>query len=207
MQNEVFEYVTPLLYHLKSCAKHQRSVREQSRWASSSHIINKGVRNHRWLIIKYVYADKWSEENAYKIRWWKELTTSGWIVKQGLSVKNLLSWNLNDKKPDIWISREGAFQGGRASNTNALEFPGTEKHVTTTKNEEKHRDKASETGRGQVVKGPASRGKWFEIYSEALLEGLAWSELCFFKTALCSLCGKLTECEERADAVGGCSEI
>lgn len=45
--------------------------------------------------------------------------------------------------------------------------------MTTTKNEEKHRDKASETGRGQVVKGPASRGKWFEIYSEALLEGLA----------------------------------
>lgn len=45
--------------------------------------------------------------------------------------------------------------------------------MNTTENEEEHRDKASETGRGQVVKGPASCGKWFEIYSEALLEGLA----------------------------------
>lgn len=45
--------------------------------------------------------------------------------------------------------------------------------MNTTENEEEHRDKDSETGRGQVVKGPASCGKWFEIYSEALLEGLA----------------------------------
>ena len=157
MQNEVFVYVTPLLYHLKSCAKHQRSISEQSRWASSSHIINKGVRNHRWLIIKYVY-DKWSEENTDKIGWWKELTTSGWVVSQGLSVKGLLSWNLNDKKPDIWISREGAFQAGRASNTNALieEFPGTEKHVNTTENEEEHRDKAHEIGRWSVLQAVVS---------------------------------------------------
>ena len=95
------------------------------------------------------------------------------VLKQGLSLKRRLSWNLNDKKPDIWISREGAFQAGRASNTNAwVEFPGTEKHENTIENEEEHRDKDREIGRGQVMKGPARCGKWFEICSEALLERL-----------------------------------
>lgn len=44
--------------------------------------------------------------------------------------------------------------------------------MTTTENEEERKDKDSEIGRGQVVKGPARCGKWFEICSEALLEGL-----------------------------------
>lgn len=44
--------------------------------------------------------------------------------------------------------------------------------MNTTENEEERRDKDRGIGRGQVMKGPARCGKWFEICSEALLERL-----------------------------------